>query len=100
MHQSNHHLFFLVNILFISMYITGTIPLLFVISHSCSSGTSRNKKTKPVQLAVMLVFNLLGDPFYNTICYLQYGRSKNHSTIALIKYNFSQLNTFLRIIYH
>ena len=78
------------------MYVSGTIPLLFVISQSCS--TSRNKKTKQVQLAVMLVFNLLGDPFYNTICYLQYGRSKNHSTIAPVKYNFSQLNTFLRII--
>ena len=34
------------------MYISGTIPLLFVISQSCS--TSRNKKTKQVQLAVML----------------------------------------------
>ena len=71
--------FFLVNILFISMYISGTISLLIVISQSCS--TSRNKKTKQVQLAVMLVFNLLGDPFYITICFLQYGRSKNHSTI-------------------
>ena len=50
--------FFLVNILFISMYISGTISLLFVISQSCS--TSRNKKTKQVQLAFMLVFNLLG----------------------------------------
>ena len=68
------------------MYISGTIPLLFVIRQSCS--TSRNKKTKQVQLAVMLVFNLLGDPFYN-IC---------HSIIAPVKYNFSQLNTFLRII--
>ena len=61
--------FFLVNILFISMYISGTISLLIVISQSCS--TSRNKKTKQVQLAVMLVFNLLGDPFYITICFLQ-----------------------------
>ena len=78
------------------MYITGTIPLLFVVSQSCS--TSRNKKTKQVQLAVMLVFNLLGGPFYNSICYLQYGRSKNHSTIAPVKYNFCKLNTFLRII--